>query len=183
MKKIILLTQLIFLLTFSSTAQKAFPELSGKTLTDKKITIPGNTKGKFTLIGMAYSKKAEENLNTWFNPMYTTFLQKSTNSLFPTTDYDVNLYFVPMITGIAQGASGKIEDKMKKNIDKELLPYVLLYEGEVKTYKDNLNMTEKDEPYFFVLDPDGKVLYNTAGAYSEKKMDQILEIIEESEKF
>lgn len=162
-----------------SSAQQAFPDIRGKTLEDKTINIPLETKGKYTLVGIAYSKKAEEQLKTWFQPVYNTFIQEPGKTFLPTETYDVNIYFIPMITGIAQSAGGKIEDKMKENVDKSLRPYVLIYEGEVKSYKTSLNMTEKDQPYFFVLDPKGRVVYHCAGSYTESKFDRILEIIED----
>lgn len=162
-----------------SFSQQTFPELTGKTLEDKSITLPLKNNGNYTLVGIAYSKKAEDQLKTWFQPVYNTFIQKSGKTLFPTENYNVTIYFIPMITGIAQSAGGKIENKMKENIDKSLQPYVLVYEGEVKNYKTSLNMTEKDQPYFFVLDPKGHVVYTCTGSYTEGKFEKILEIVED----
>ena len=167
------------LISFQAVCQNKFPDIKGKTLNDKQISLPQSSLGKYTLIGMAYSRKAEEQLNTWFNPVYTTFIQQDAKSLFPTESYDVNIYFVPMITGIAQTAGDKIEDKMKKNIEDDLKPHVMLYEGEVKSYKETLKMADKEQPYFFVLDEAGKIIYSTSGAYTEKKMEQIIDKIEQ----
>lgn len=181
MKKYRLLALIVLVLSGINTSfgQQAFPELSGKTLEDKKITLPLKNNGKYTLLGIAYSKKAEDQLKTWFQPVYNTFIQEPGKTLFPTENYNVSIYFIPMITGIAQSAGGKIENKMKENIDKSLQPYVLIYEGEVKTYRTSLNMTEKDQPYFFVLDPKGHVVYTCTGSYTEEKFEKILEIVEE----
>lgn len=169
---------LLFVLTVTY-AQDKFPDISGKTLENKQVTIPMATKGKYTLIGIAYSQKAENDLKTWYQPVFDMFIHKSANSFLPVDEYDVNIYFIPMITGIAKGASGKIEQKMKENIDKTLQPYILLYEGEIKTYKTSLKMNEKDQPYFFVLDENGQIVYACSGAYSEEKMDSITEILDE----
>lgn len=168
----------LFVLTVLN-AQDNFPDISGKTLENKKVSIPLATKGKYTLIGMAYSQKAEEDLKTWYQPVFDMFIHKSTNSFLPVDDYDVNIYFIPMITGIAKGASGKIEQKMKENIDKSLQPYILLYEGDIKAYKTSLKMNEKDQPYFFVLDENGQIVYACSGVYTEEKMDRITEILDE----
>ena len=39
-----------------------FPYLEGTTLSGKELVLPEDTKGKFSLIGMAYSKKSEDDL-------------------------------------------------------------------------------------------------------------------------
>src|SRR5690348_7919870 len=78
---------------------KAFPLMEAETVEDKKVKLPGDVGGKYTLIGMAYSKKSEDELNSWFQPVFEKFIQKSTGLLSSFT-YDVNVYFVPMFTGI-----------------------------------------------------------------------------------
>jgi hypothetical protein len=155
---------------------KLFPELKGNTLTDKKITLPQDTKGKFTLLGLAYSKGAEEELSTWFQPVFSTFIEKNKPSLF-NESYDVNLYFIPMFTGVNQVASEAASKKMKTNYNEIFHAYVLIYKGELKKYKDQLDFEKKDTPYFFVLDKEGKMIYATSGKYSDDKMEKIESVI------
>lgn len=173
-----LFLSLIILFSTSET-EKTFPVLQGETLSGKQISLPSDTKGKYTLIGAAYSQKADDALKGWMQPVYSTFIEPPSSSLFPSEPYDVNLYFVPMISGIAKTAGGKIKQEMKEKIDKKLHNYILVYEGEIKTYKASLEMPDKDQPYFFVLDKNGKIVKTFSGAYSEDKLDEVLEIIEE----
>lgn len=174
---------LILLLSFSffiSNAQvvgKKFPQMTAETVEDKKINLPADVGGKYTLIGLAYSKKSEDELNTWFQPVFQKFIQKSTGLMAGFT-YDVNVYFVPMFTGVNAAATGTAKRKAAKKIDPQLLPYVLFYKGELKSYKEALDFEKKDIPYFFVLDPDGKIVYATSGRYSDDKMDEVEENIE-----
>jgi hypothetical protein len=156
---------------------KTFPSMTAETVDDKKVELPTSTKGKYTLIGLAYSKKSESELNSWFQPVFGKFIQKS-NGLFSGFTYDVNVYFVPMFTGVNAAATGTAKRKAAKNIDPQLLPYVLFYKGELKPYKDALDFEKKDIPYFFVLDPEGKIVYATSGKYSESKMAEIEETLE-----
>ena len=162
-------------------AQKGemFPYLEGTTLTDKALNLPEDTKGKFTLVGMAYSKKSEDDLKTWFNPVYSTFIHKSSSSLFGDIGYDVNVYFIPMFTGVKKAAANTAEKKMKEKTDPKLLPHILFYKGDLKTYKDALDFEKKDVPYFFVLDKEGKIIYATSGAYTDKKMKEVEKLVEE----
>ena len=176
------LTALIFLFfaSYSGLAQvigNTFPSMTAETVDDKKVQLPESVKGKYTLIGLAYSKKSEAELNSWFQPIFGKFIQK-TNGLFSGFAYDVNVYFVPMFTGVNAAATGTAKRKAAKNIDPQLLPYVLFYKGELKSYKEALDFEKKDIPYFFVLDRDGKIVHATSGKYSEEKMDAIEEKLE-----
>lgn len=156
---------------------KIFPDMAVETVDDKKVNLPADTKGKFTLLGLAYSRKSEDELNTWFNPVYSTFIQKQTGPI-QGFSYDVYVYFVPMFTGVNAAATGTAKRKALKNVDPLLLPYILFYKGELRKYKDELDFERRDIPYFFVLDPDGKIVFATDGAYSKTKMESIEAVID-----
>jgi hypothetical protein len=167
-------------LTLRAMAQvtgKMFPAMEVETVEDKKVNLPQDVKGKYTLLGLAYSKKSEDELNSWFQPVFEKYIQK-TKGLLAGFTYDVNVYFVPMFTGINAAATGTAKRKALKNIDPQLLPYVLFYKGELKPYKEVLEFDKKDVPYFFVLDPTGKIVHATIGKYTEDKMDEIESVIE-----
>jgi hypothetical protein len=151
--------------------------MEAETVEDKKVRIPADVKGKYTLVGLAYSKKSEDELNSWFQPVFEKFIQK-TSGVLGSFSYDVNVYFIPMFTGINAAATGTAKRKAMKNIDPQLLPYVLFYKGELKTYKEALDFEKKDIPYFFVLDPEGKIVYATSGKYSASKMDKVEEVMD-----
>lgn len=151
--------------------------MEAETVEDQKVKLPESTKGKYTLLGLAYSKKSEDELNSWFSPVFNKFIQK-TKGLLAGFEYDVNVYFVPMFTGVNAAATGTAKKKALKNIDPQLLPYILFYKGELKSYKEALDFEKRDIPYFFVLDPTGKIVFATSGAYSEVKLDQVEEVIE-----
>ncbi|MEP2669906.1 MAG: hypothetical protein ABJH04_12960 [Cyclobacteriaceae bacterium] len=166
--------------SFSSLAQvigKTFPEMDAETVEDKVVALPNDTKGKYTLLGLAYSKKSEDELNGWFSPVFNKFIQKTTG-LMASFGYDVNVYFIPMFTGVNAAATGTAKRKALKKVDPLLLPYILFYKGELKRFKDELDFEKKDIPYFFVLDPEGEIVFATSGSYSESKLDQIEEVIE-----
>jgi hypothetical protein len=179
MKKLgLLIVSAVLALTVEAQVTgKIFPDMEAETVEDKKIKLPNDVKGKYTLLGLAYSKKSEDELNSWFQPVFEKYIQK-TSGLLSGFGYDVNVYFVPMFTGINAAAAGTAKRKALKNIDPQLLPYVLFYKGELKPYKESLEFDKKDVPYFFVLDPTGKIVYATLGKYTEDKMDEIEGVIE-----
>ncbi len=180
MKRYLLLSTILFVTTLTAQSQvigKTFPDMEAENVEDKKVMLPRDVAGKFTLVGLAYSKKSEDELNTWFQPVFQKFIQK-TNGLMSGFSYDVNVYFVPMFTGVNAAATGTAKRKAIKNIDPQLLPYILFYKGELKPYKDALDFEKKDIPYFFVLDAQGKILYATTGKFTEDKMEHIEEVLE-----
>ena len=180
MKRFILLSTILFATTLVSQAQvigKIFPDMEAENVEDKKVMLPKDVAGKYTLVGLAYSKKSEDELNSWFQPVFQKFIQK-TNGLMSGFGYDVNVYFIPMFTGVNAAATGTAKRKAIKNIDPQLLPFILFYKGELKPYKEALDFEKKDIPYFFVLDAEGKILYATSGKFTEQKMEQIEEVLE-----
>lgn len=179
MKKILFSMALGLFFAAGAQAQVGdyFPKLEGETVAGKGMELPGSVKGKYTLLGLAFSKKSDDDLQTWFQPVYDQFIHKGSGGLFDDFGYDVNVYFVPMFTGANKLAAGPARKKTLKNVDEVLHPHILFYVGELSPYRDQLRLEEKDEPYFFVLDKDGKIVYATSGAYSQKKMAQVEEIL------
>lgn len=152
-----------------------FPELKAETLTNSTITFPTDTKGKSTLICMAYSADAETDLKTWYEPTYDKFIAKTE---LMSDMYDVNVYFIPMFTGVKAAGADKAKEDMKKTVQADLQPHVVVYRGALDAYKETLKMDDKAKPYIFVLDTEGKIVFVTSGAYTEEKMDEIDEYIE-----
>ena len=179
MKKLLLTVVLILPLSLvkAQVIGKLFPDMEAETVEDKKVMLPMAANGKYTLLGLAYSKKSEDELNSWFSPVFGKFIQKTTG-LMAGMGYDVNVYFVPMFTGVNAAATGTAKRKALKNVDPQLLPYILFYKGELKPYKEALDFEKRDIPYFFVLDPTGKIVFATSGAYTEEKLDAVEEVIE-----
>lgn len=95
-----------------------FPVMECEDYHGKAVNLPIDTKGKYTLICCAFSTAAEPDLKTWINPIYNKFIGKvdaSKADVFDAhTDYDVNLYFIPMFTGFNKLASAS--SKKKSNL-------------------------------------------------------------------
>ena len=174
----IVLAVVLLSIGFSAHAQEGiiFPDLAGETLEGESTELPKSVNGKVTLVGLAYSKKAEEALLTWYTPMYDKFVLK--RGIFDHL-YNVNMFFVPMYTGAKKMAYETSMKKLRESNRKDLFPYILFYKGELEVYADKLKMDNKNLPYFFVLDENGKILYATKGLFNEQKMEKIEEILDE----
>ncbi|MEQ9443638.1 MAG: hypothetical protein RIG62_31655 [Cyclobacteriaceae bacterium] len=169
----------------SSVINQPFPAMEAETVDDEVINLPADTKGRITLVGLAYSKKSEKDLTTWMDPVFNTFIKQKINpgsgGIFSSFTYDIDVYLIPMFTGVKAAAAGTAKRKAAKGIDQRLLPYILFYKGKLKPYKEALDFEKKDVPYFFLLDQSGKIVYAASGAYSERKMNGIQEVIDELE--
>ncbi|MFI5148665.1 MAG: hypothetical protein ACHQRM_02960 [Bacteroidia bacterium] len=176
MNRIVGLSFMLLLSIGSSRAQvgKTFPKLSGETLDGTAITLPDASKGKYTLIGMAHSSDAEQDLQTWIDPVYQKYIAKS--GLLDAAE-DINVYFIPMFTGSSLPFYEKSKKKMKETTQKDLQGHVIFYKGEISSYKQELSIEKKDTPYIYLLDPQGKIVYTTNGNWTEAKMDAVDEAI------
>lgn len=173
--KVLFATTLTYLIVSQSFAQvgSQFPHMSATKLDDKVVELPLHTKGKHTLLALAYSQEAEKELATWYQSVYETFIHKDKGGVFETEHYDVHLFIVPMFTGVKESVHAKAVKEMREKVDPNLWNYVLVYKGDMKPYKDKLGLTQKEHPYLFVLDKHGKIVYATSGAYTDEKMEQV----------
>ncbi len=167
-------------LSFAQVVENPFPEMEAETVEDKTVQLPADIKGRISLIGMAYSKKSEEALTSWMNPVFNTFIKQKLGGggLFASFAHDIDVYFIPMFTGIKAAAKGTAKRKAAKGVDARLLPYVLFYSGSLKPYKEALDFEKRDIPYFFLVDKQGNIVYATSGEYTSKKMAAIEEAID-----
>ena len=174
LKIIIPIICILFFETSFAHVGDQFPELMGENLENKNVKLPSAAKGKYCLIGMASSKKAEADLKTWMQPVYNLFINQNT---FFAIDYNVDIFFIPMFSGVNKAGYNSVMKKTKKELDTELQPYVLFYKGSLDPYKEHLK--DKKKPYFFVLDENGKIVYSTSGKYTVKKLDKIESFVSE----
>ncbi len=168
----------ISIFCLSAKAQKVFPYIMGETLEDNSITIPSDTKGKVTLVALAYSAKSDKYLKDWLEPIYRNFINPPSSTFMPSVPYDVNIYFIALLKGLAKSAKGKVESSLNKNLDPGYYKHTLISTDDFKPLKSALSLGRKDNPYFFVLDKEGKILYSTEGVYTKYKMQEIVDQVD-----
>lgn len=153
-----------------------FPELKGKTLNGTEITLPIDASDKLSLIGMAYSKKSEGSLKSWFTPLYDKFILK--RGIFD-SQYDINLYFVPMFTGLKKSAYEGAYKKLQESNRNTLFDNIIFYKGDLEPYKSELGLKEKSTPYLFLVDQNGSIIHRIEGPYTEGKLEKLEDVISE----
>lgn len=182
MKYLIAIVSIVAFSTASAQVGDVFPKLEGESLLYDTVNIPTDLNGKYSLIALAFSKKSEADLGSWFSPMYNQFLVEPDPNAFFKFEYDMHLYIVPMFTGAKRAAYKGTMKKVQKTVAPELQPYVLFYKGTLKQYKKSLKFDGNDVPYFYVLDKAGVIVYHTSGKYTRNKMQDIINALEPASK-
>lgn len=181
MKKIILLA--FVTLFFTGRAQygvgKQFPDIEVETFTEKAMKLPADCKGKFTILGMCFSKDAEGDLQTWLNPLYNAYAVKHEgNEAFGVeATADVNFYMMPKFSLLNQVFEKGSKNKIKGDTDKGFWPNLIFYTSGLKEYKKQLDVKETSQPVIFILDKSGKVVHVERGVCNEKKMSAIDDVV------
>jgi hypothetical protein len=173
MKKNLLLI-INFLIAIPVIAQ-TLPEMTGSDIENKQVNLPEHLKGKYSLLGFATSLKAQADLETWLDPIYQKFIAKT--GLMDDM-YDVNIYFIPILTGTNISFATSMKKKFREQVQEDLKSHLLMCTENGKELIEKLNMQNRDQPYFFLLNKEGKILYRTSGAFTEAKFDSIDDLIE-----
>ena len=124
-------------------------------------------------MGVAAGKKAEEDLRTWQTPIYNKFIAKT--GLMDKM-YDVEICFLPLFTGAMKVTKNRVIQHLKRNNEKLVLDHVYVYAGDQKPFK-TLGADDKKKPYFYLLDPAGKILWKGSGVFRQSHFDEIEEIL------
>lgn len=158
-----------FPLFAQNPAGTAFPLMETEDLQGNEVILPEAFEKKHALVGLARSKKAEEDLRSWQRPIYNKFVAKTgmMDAMF-----DVEVFFIPVFTGASKAAKGKVVKKLKENNDPLVRDHLLVFSGSTEAM-DALGMDDKKQPYFFLIDSEGEVIWSAKGKYRQNHMDEI----------
>ncbi|MBD99505.1 MAG: hypothetical protein CMO34_06650 [Verrucomicrobia bacterium] len=174
--KISILFTAIIILPFSIFGQSQFPDIEVTDLNDEVIQIPNDTKGKFTLIGIAFSQDAQNDLYSWSQPVFSEFMDKNNLSSLV---YDPNVYLILLFGGANQLAYKTAKEQIDQGTDESLKDNVVLYKGKMVDYRKKLGLKSRKKPYFFVLDKSGEIIFRTEGRYTRDLIEKVGDLIEE----
>lgn len=174
----IALLSLVTLLSTSLFAQEGelFPKIEVEDLNENVSAIPQDTKGKFTLVGIAFSEDAQNDLYSWSQPVFSEFMDDNNLSSLV---YDPHVKLILMFGGANQLVYKKARERIIEGTDESLKENVVMYKGGIKDYRKALKLKKRKTPYFFVLDKEGKIIYKTEGRYSRQVLKEVGDLIEE----
>ena len=124
-------------------------------------------------MGVATGRQAEDELHTWQIPVYNKFVAKTgmMDALF-----DVEVCFLPLFTGAMQAMKGKVVKKLEENNESQVIDHVLIYAGNPAPFA-SIGVDDKKQPRFFLLDPEGRIVYRAEGPFRQRYFDEIEDIL------
>lgn len=153
--------------TNQSVTGKKFPLVSGQNLEDKKITIPTDFKGDFTLLLIGYKQDAQFDIDRWLIAL-------------DMTETRINVYEIPTIQGLfPRMFSTMINNGMRNGIPKEL------WKGVITLYKDGNKVqqfTGNEKPNnarVLLLDKTGTIVFFYDRGFSVAALKQVKNLLRE----
>jgi len=166
----------VLALASAYTFAQSWPAMQTENLEGTTVQLPSDIQGKKTLIGLAFSQKAQDQFNSWLEPVYKQFIDKNG---FGAMVYDAHVYMTLMFNGAKSVALNKAKKQIKAATDRDYFPYILLYQGSYQDLKSALQVSNKNDFQLYVLDENGKILHHTSGRYTESKFDEMSSYAEE----
>lgn len=167
----------LFMLAINVNAQTAvgsvFPLLEAEDLQGREVNLPEAFEKEYALVGLARSKKAEEDLGSWQKPIYNKFVAKTG---MMDAVFDVDVFFIPVFAGASKAAKGKVVKKLRENNEALVADHLLVYAGSSDPM-DALKMSDKKVPYFYLTNAEGVVLWSASGRFRQKHMDEIENVL------
>lgn len=165
---------LCFVLTINNiltvNSQTTIPSFQAVDLNDVVIDFPADVKGKKTLIAFAFSQKAQEDLESWIEPVYYEFIDKES---LASLVYDVNIYLVIVFNKVNSSFKQKVRNELKENVLKEFYGKIVLCEEGSGYILSGLEESNSDVPTLYALNENGEIKETVIGRYTEKKMEII----------
>ena len=158
-----------------SLAQKKLPAFSGTDLNGHKVEFPTDLKGKKSLVGFSFSRKSQEDLESWAQPVYDEFIDKES---LASLVYDANVFLVIVFNRANSAFRNRVEAELKEGILKEFYVNVVLCDDESGEIVDRLGVTQEDVPVLYALNGEGYIVFTTTGHYADKKMEELSSYLE-----
>lgn len=162
----------LFLLSaiVSGVSAQTIPVTETVTSDNKKIMLPADLIGKYSLLCFATSNKAQTDLESWMDPVYQKFIAKTG---IMDDAFDVNVFFIPILKGTNAIFAESFKRKIAESAQADLKPHVLFCKSNSNQIAAVMNITQSEIAYLFLLDKTGKIIYKTTGPYTEEKWDAI----------
>jgi len=146
---------------------KLFPEISAKTLENKPAKIPVDAKGKVTLVGIAFLRESQSQLDSWLNPFFETF-GKRDGFMF---------YEVPMISSGYKFMKFVIDGGMRSGIPEFKHKHVMTMYGDVEKYSEALKI-DPQKGHAFLLDREGIIRWQGEGLATAEAIQELSDAAE-----
>ncbi|HAW52633.1 MAG TPA: hypothetical protein DCX54_09955 [Flavobacteriales bacterium] len=156
-------------------AQNKLPKFTGVDLNGKTVNFPKSFEGRKTLVGFAFSTKVQSDLESWLEPVFYELID--TNSLASMV-YDADVYLVICFNSTNISFKQKVRRELEENVLPELYANVVLTEADGGEISSELGIHDKSIPHLYTISKSGEITYYTSGVYTEKKFENLTELLE-----
>lgn len=147
-------------------AQK-FPVIQAETLSQKKVTFPEVTRGKYAFILIAFKRQTQGEVDSWLDPFIREFGEKD----------GITFYEIPMISGNWKWMSGWIDSGMRSGVPRYKHDHVATYYGPLSTYFETFGVRDARKVYVFFLDKKGNIIWKESGPAENEKYEELRKLV------
>lgn len=146
-----------------------FPTVSGYNLERKEYQFPPDFLGRYNLVIIAFLREQQEVVNTWLPHA------GQLEGQYPGFYY----YELPTIRNMSLLSRTMLNEGMRAGIPDPLSRQrtVTLYLDK-QAFKSALGITTEQQIHLFLVDRQGEILWRTTGEYTDKKLNDLIHVIE-----
>ena len=138
----------------ASAVGERLPRLEAGTLDGHRLVLPDSAAGNIALVGFAYQRESQEDLNSWLQPIRQEYMPADG---FLTCE-------VPMMGSRIPGLlRGVINAAMRRATPMETRRWVAPYYGDIDGYSRRLGVTDRSRVQMFLLDGSGVIRWHASG--------------------
>jgi hypothetical protein len=146
-------------------AANPLPRAEGESLTGRKALLPDALQGKVSVVVWSFSREAGEHVEKWVAPLARD---------------RVNVWSAAVIEAAPRLIRPMIRASMRRASPQPFHERFLCITRGEKDLRQALAVRNDKVPYVTILSPDGAVLWQHAGPYSESALTELMQRLQES---
>jgi hypothetical protein len=142
---------------------QGIPPIHARALDDSQVVLPKNGGSQLLILVLGFSHKSGDNCTPWDKKLAADFR----------ADAHAEYYQIPVLAGAPSFVRPMILKGMRKGIPPDQQPrFVPVYDHEAE-WKKLVNFSGPDDPYILLARPDGSIIWQTHGLFSESSYGQL----------
>lgn len=138
-------------------AAQTIPPVNAKALDDSQVVLPKSSGTQFLVLVLGFSHKSGDLCTPWDKKLSTDFPSNA----------PAEYYQIPVLAGAPSFVRPMILKGMRKGVPPNDQPrFVPVYDHEAE-WKKLVSFSAPDDPYILLARPDGTVIWQTHGLFSE----------------
>ena len=142
--------------TMSDRSQR-FPEVAGRSLTDRTMHLPADFEGELNLAVVAFKRHQQDDVDTWTPALRTLAAQHP----------ELHVYEIPTLSGGYRIMRSVIDGGMRRGIpDSAVRAATVTLYIDKKPFKTALRIANEDSIQLFLVERGGRIRWRAAGRYA-----------------